>query len=121
MLLADTAMILRNWALVLLFVLPHGVQPAFATLVVVPMMLVAAGATSSAMVFAQKSQRRLVHRQPPPRPQQNAEEGREENHRMFFNDCCMRPSNWQRNPWPLNNQEPLSGQVRHQKCWRTPD
>lgn len=79
MLLADTAMILRNWALVLLFVLPHGVQPAFATLVVVvPMMLVAAGAISSAMVFAQKSQRRLVHQQPSPRPQQNAEEGREE-------------------------------------------
>jgi uncharacterized membrane protein (DUF4010 family) len=78
MLLADTAMILRNWVLVLLFVLPGGVQPAFATLVVlVPMMLVAAGVAASAMWFAQKSKQSLFHQQTSRSPQQDAVERHE--------------------------------------------
>lgn len=80
MLLADTAMILRNWVLVLLFVFPHGVQPAFATIVVlVPMMLVAAGVAASAMLFAQKSKSKpyLFHRQTSNNPRQDAAERRE--------------------------------------------
>lgn len=50
MLLAGTAMILRNWALVLLFSLPQGVQRSLPTVIVLaPMMLVAGAAAGLAI------------------------------------------------------------------------
>ncbi|QBD78673.1 DUF4010 domain-containing protein [Ktedonosporobacter rubrisoli] len=43
-LLADMAMILRNWVLVMLFALPRGLKPALPTLLIlIPMMLAAGG------------------------------------------------------------------------------
>ncbi len=57
-LLSDVAMILRNWALVLIFVLPRGIQPALATIVtLVPMMLVAAIIAFTCLHFTHKNRR----------------------------------------------------------------
>jgi uncharacterized membrane protein (DUF4010 family) len=79
MLLSDTAMILRNWALVFVFVLPHGIQPALATIIaLVPMMLVATATASLALVFARKNNHYLSYQQPSNVPWKKAEERREQ-------------------------------------------
>jgi len=78
-LLSDATMILRNWVLVLVFVLPHGIQPALATIIALaPMMLVAAGVASLALVFAQKSKYDPSSRQTANGLWEKAEERRED-------------------------------------------
>jgi uncharacterized membrane protein (DUF4010 family) len=63
MLLAGAAMILRNWALVLLFSLPQGFQRSLPTVIVlVPMMLVAGAAASLAIWHTHRAARREAER-----------------------------------------------------------
>lgn len=109
MLLADTAMILRNWALVLLFVLPHGIQPAFPTIVVlVPMMLVAAGVAASSMAFAHKSKLYPFHRRFSTVPRQGSGERHEKKPSGVF-------------PQPLKTVQQISTQTLDNEQSRPPE
>ncbi len=83
MLLAGTAMILRNWALVLLFSLPQGLQRSLPTVIVlVPMMLVAGAAAGLAIwrthPLAHRKEERSRQRENPPSGQPHAEQKPEE-------------------------------------------
>jgi uncharacterized membrane protein (DUF4010 family) len=58
MLLADAAMILRNWILVLLFSLPQGFQASLLTVIILlPMMIIAGGIAALAMWRSQRTRR----------------------------------------------------------------
>lgn len=83
MLLAGTAMILRNWALVLLFSLPQGLQRSLPTVIVlIPMMLVAGAAAGLAIwrtrPAARHKEERSRLRENPPSAQNHSEQKSEE-------------------------------------------